>query len=508
MLSCIVGNTSINCYDGKYDKYTLKEWSEKNRLICPDCGKPYEYCHGKIVPPYFRHKEKSECEGLYHEPETEEHIKGKIALYNWLLRLQEQGIIQNVKLEAYIPETRQRPDLYFEKDGQRCVIEYQCSPIASEFLERRKLYKLAQVNDIWVLGTDKYIYKSEIQKGFNEKVIEKHTKYYFDPTYNIFIFNDISNLKIKYKESLYKSDNYDNQNTRENFPKHLLYQDSFGTFYFISFDNITMGNNEFIIKSEIIENTNKYTIEKNKEYLALMRIKQEEQLKEQLKLDSCKLFLENILKSIEDNYDIYFDNMPSIKLGFKWCGRYFNLSSLVEYPILSFNQIKYDTGKAEENLIFNINVDEKNSINKIIEYLYENMIKDIILEREKNKQEREARRLEEEQKKQEKLELNKIKQENEIKMLNTQIFFVDGNFENLNVKLVNDFKIQEISNGYFPECAIDTLKTFLRRSKQDIQYILVNKTIKGQSVSNRVRKQIINILNEYGLKNVSFYRED
>lgn len=85
MLTCKVGNTIINCFDRKYDKFTLKKWSEENRLLCPDCGNLYEYCHGEIISPYFRHKEKNkECEGIYYEPETEEHIKGKIMLYNWL----------------------------------------------------------------------------------------------------------------------------------------------------------------------------------------------------------------------------------------------------------------------------------------------------------------------------------------------------------------------------------------------------------------------------------------
>ena len=43
MLTCKVGNTIINCVDGEYDKYKLKLWSDKKRLICPDCGGLYEY---------------------------------------------------------------------------------------------------------------------------------------------------------------------------------------------------------------------------------------------------------------------------------------------------------------------------------------------------------------------------------------------------------------------------------------------------------------------------------
>ena len=52
MLTCKVGNTIINCVDGEYDKYKLKLWSDKKRLICPDCGGLYEYCHGEDVYAY------------------------------------------------------------------------------------------------------------------------------------------------------------------------------------------------------------------------------------------------------------------------------------------------------------------------------------------------------------------------------------------------------------------------------------------------------------------------
>lgn len=185
MLTCKVGEKIINCFDNTYDKYQLKKWSDKNILICPDCGKPYEYCHGRIVPPYFRHKEKNkECDGVYSEPETKEHIDGKLLLYNWLLSLQNHGIVENVKLEAYIPETKQRPDLYFEKDNTRNVIELQCSPIASEYLERHELYQLANVNDIWILGLNKYNIKlvdgEIVREKVRQRVIEENSNYYLN----------------------------------------------------------------------------------------------------------------------------------------------------------------------------------------------------------------------------------------------------------------------------------------------------------------------------------------
>ena len=145
MLTAKIGNNIINCYEGKHSKEELKTWARKDIIKCPVCGKSYEYCHGQINIPYFRHKDKSECDYLYSEPETEEHIKGKIALYNWIKK---QNGVTNAVLEAWIPETKQRPDIMFEYNGSKWVIEFQCSPIATEYITRHKLYQAGGINDI------------------------------------------------------------------------------------------------------------------------------------------------------------------------------------------------------------------------------------------------------------------------------------------------------------------------------------------------------------------------
>ena len=65
ILTCKLGNEIINCYDGTHDKEQLKKWASKKILLCSVCGKPYEYCHGKVKTPYFRHMDKTECEDKY-----------------------------------------------------------------------------------------------------------------------------------------------------------------------------------------------------------------------------------------------------------------------------------------------------------------------------------------------------------------------------------------------------------------------------------------------------------
>lgn len=172
ILTCKLGNEIINCYDGTHNKEQLKKLASKKILLCPACGRPYEYCHGKVMTPYFRHMDKAECEDRFSEPETEEHINGKRDLYEWIKR---QNGITNAVLEGWIPETKQRPDIMFEYKGEKYVIEYQCSPIATEYAERHELYKSSGINDIWICGTEKYL-------GINKRLnhLEKVARLYYD----------------------------------------------------------------------------------------------------------------------------------------------------------------------------------------------------------------------------------------------------------------------------------------------------------------------------------------
>lgn len=210
MLTCKVGETVINCFDKKYDKFTLKKWSDQNLLKCPVCNGTYEYCHGEYVSPYFRHKDK-ECEGLYSEPETEEHKQGKILLYNWINN--QDGVV-NCKLEAWIPETKQRPDIYFEFNDKKYVIEFQCTPIASEYYDRHIKYKLNNITDIWVLGIDKYKIKNEyinnnaviLRRYGREKIIEKERN--FDELFYLDVKSNLLIIKNYFLNRFFKRKRY------------------------------------------------------------------------------------------------------------------------------------------------------------------------------------------------------------------------------------------------------------------------------------------------------------
>ena len=172
MLSCIVGNKSINSFD--YDEAKLREWSNKQILRCPECDERVIYCKGDYKIPYFKHEVASDCVGnKYYEPMTEEHINGIKALYE---RLKNIEGIENLEVEKYIKNTKQRPDIYFEYKGERYCIEYQCSPISTQYNKRHELYELEGIKDIWILGTEKYNFEGFIETDEFMKFKEKSIK--------------------------------------------------------------------------------------------------------------------------------------------------------------------------------------------------------------------------------------------------------------------------------------------------------------------------------------------
>lgn len=249
MLTALIGNEIINCYDGTHTKEQLKKWSKKKILLCPACEKPYEYCHGHVKDPYFRHMDKEECEDKFSESETEEHLTGKRDLYEWI---KEQDGVENVILEAWIPETKQRPDIMFNFNGKKYVIEYQCSPIASEYLERHELYKTAGIHDLWICGTEKYL-----KENMKEKFIEQYSIGFYNPTEKIFIFSKKSEV-----------DNFiRNVITRVVYKKIPSYdQDKF--YYASTLSNLIYFNNEIIPSNLIkVDFNDAITIHNYREYL-------------------------------------------------------------------------------------------------------------------------------------------------------------------------------------------------------------------------------------------------
>ena len=75
-------------------------------------------------------------------------MHGKELLYRWFKRQNFQ-----VDIEYYLPEIKQRPDVFVERAGRKIAIEYQCANLAIERLYKRTYsYWQAGIQVIWIVG--------------------------------------------------------------------------------------------------------------------------------------------------------------------------------------------------------------------------------------------------------------------------------------------------------------------------------------------------------------------
>lgn len=121
---------------------------QKKQLYCPGCKGEVYFKSGPKVVPHFSHYAKEACES-FSEGETREHLTGKQQLYEWLASSNE-----DVELEAYLPELKQRPDLLWKRKGENhLAIEFQCSALPKErMIERTKGYQENGYEVLWILG--------------------------------------------------------------------------------------------------------------------------------------------------------------------------------------------------------------------------------------------------------------------------------------------------------------------------------------------------------------------
>ncbi|MBQ4523364.1 MAG: hypothetical protein IJA10_10525 [Lachnospiraceae bacterium] len=382
ILTCKLRNEIINCYDGTHSKEQLKKWATKKILLCPVCDKPYEYCHGQVKTPYFRHMNKNECEDRFSESETEEHLNGKRDLFEWIKK---QKGVNNVVLEGWIPETKQRPDIMFEYGGKKYVIEYQCSPIATEYVERHELYKASGITDIWILGTDKYLEKSEIGKNFRMKEIEKHTDIYYD-VYGKSIISksiDISRLQnVNIDEMLYffmDSDfRYYNENKRKLMYDFILENNlvirSLSEEYISPLNLLEFNDNKILIKEDAINNIQNFYFKQK-----------EEKLLYQNKLTKLSDFRKLIFEYYSAEHDINFSCMPSQSdgLGFKYAKQYFGFNNIANYPTVNFCKINYIYDSAIYEKLITVDVSD-NGFKQVISLLDGQLADEIKFKKEIN----------------------------------------------------------------------------------------------------------------------------
>ncbi len=140
----------------KWEKQQLLHITESERILCPACKEKVQLKKGNKRIWHFAHISKMNCE-IQLENESEYHLKGKIQLYEWLTT---QGI--DVEVEKYLPQIKQRPDLFLTWGDRSYALEFQCSTIESTvLLKRTKVYLRENITPIWILGGNRLKRSSE-----------------------------------------------------------------------------------------------------------------------------------------------------------------------------------------------------------------------------------------------------------------------------------------------------------------------------------------------------------
>lgn len=172
------------------------DYARKNeRFFCPICKKSVIVKAGKKVIPHFAHRSKTDCpssggEGPYHEI-------GKLMLYQWLKSQHLQ-----VKLEPYLSEINQIPDIYLKLNNKNIAIEFQCAKVDIQSIQQRNIgYQKIGIIPIWLLGANQFkrLGQHQLQvNSFTQQFIHQfsseypRTLYYFCPdTFQIAIFQDM-----------------------------------------------------------------------------------------------------------------------------------------------------------------------------------------------------------------------------------------------------------------------------------------------------------------------------
>lgn len=193
---------AINTNNEKYfafseDNERLYSLAKAKELYCPHCQKNVFFRGGTKKIHHFYHERHVEC-SFVGEPETQEHLGGKLAIYNWL---KEKYPNAYVALEERIAKINQIADVYADfGNGHKFAFEIQCAEqTAEKWLERRKLYAIAGIKDIWLFGENYYkeIKVDDISK--DEIVLRlKHQQQIVNNKERSIYFIDVENNLVKH----------------------------------------------------------------------------------------------------------------------------------------------------------------------------------------------------------------------------------------------------------------------------------------------------------------------
>lgn len=157
----------------------------KERYTCPLCHRQVIlHRRGTSRLAFFVHSRKSK--EIYNPAETREHLTGKRQLFEFF-----NPIFKDVKIEKYLSQINQWPDLIFKNTA----IEFQCSPISVKRLkERISGYAKLGIKSWWILGS--HYYKRRLRPGYLARFINYSKRLGF---FILFWHVHINGLEIHYQ---------------------------------------------------------------------------------------------------------------------------------------------------------------------------------------------------------------------------------------------------------------------------------------------------------------------
>lgn len=90
--------------------------SKSDKYKCPNCKDAVDFAKGPIIPPYFRHGKKTEC--IYYTNESEDHLKAKYMLKDFLVNKKE-----NTEFKVVRNCTACQKEFYFDFYNETDVVE-------------------------------------------------------------------------------------------------------------------------------------------------------------------------------------------------------------------------------------------------------------------------------------------------------------------------------------------------------------------------------------------------
>ncbi|WP_285395506.1 competence protein CoiA family protein [Lysinibacillus sp. fls2-241-R2A-57] len=153
----------------QYSREALQRFRQQMKFYCPQCLQPVQLKIGEYNIPHFAHNANNSCVQLFSEGESKLHLQGKIQLFEWLRKLG-----HTVKLEPYLPNLSQRPDVLLIKEQKQIAIEFQCSSISHEKWQLRTSgYEKNSIQPLWLFQTPQRQSTQGIQKIFIAPIMQK-----------------------------------------------------------------------------------------------------------------------------------------------------------------------------------------------------------------------------------------------------------------------------------------------------------------------------------------------